>query len=141
MVLFRFLNICHNLLMLSHVAEFKLVLGSLAFPTEPAGLRDLGAVFVRLWERRVSTAEHRGHGTPPPGRATRLPVRWGPAGWWLKATCGTGWVNATDSGYFLNTQRAYGLLNECQEGRRCSGVCTGEYSDASTTPASKLQMR
>lgn len=52
MLLFRFLNRCHNLLRLP---EVKLVLGSLALLTEPAGFWDLGAALLGLWERRVNT--------------------------------------------------------------------------------------
>lgn len=56
MLLFRFLTICHNLLGLHHVAEFKLASGSLAsaFLTKPAGFQDLRAAFFRLWETWVS---------------------------------------------------------------------------------------
>lgn len=62
MFLFRFLNLCHSL---HHVAEFRLVLGSLAsaFPSQPAGLQDSRATFSRLWGRWVihrSQWKHRG---------------------------------------------------------------------------------
>lgn len=52
MLLFRFLNRCHNLLGLP---EVKLVLGSLALLTEPAGFWDLGAAFLGLWAMWVNT--------------------------------------------------------------------------------------
>ncbi|KAM6196422.1 uncharacterized protein WM294_008984 isoform 1-T1 [Sarcoramphus papa] len=96
---FRFLNICHNLLGLPHVAEFKLVLGSPAFLTEPAGFWDLRAAFFRLREMWVNTDREAGlRQSLARSSSGQTPLAAGAVGTQqFKVTCGTGWVKAIES--------------------------------------------
>jgi len=78
---------------------------------EPAGFWDLRAVFLRQWE--TGARPDRAAGLDLAGSLLQAgSMRWGAALLWLKATCGTGWVEAWEFWHSLSMWRVSRPLNE-----------------------------